>query len=55
MKRKPYKKCTENLNRFWMDFGCILEPKFDVFGSQNGIKKELKIQLNFGGDFVRKS
>ena len=38
-----------------MDFGCILEPKFDDFGSQNGIKKALKNQSNFGGDFGRKS
>ena len=49
IKPKINEKINEDLNGFWVDFGCILEPKFDGFGSQKGIKKSLKHQSNFEG------
>ena len=55
IKLKSNTKYDEILNRFWMDLGCILEAKFDAFGNQNGIKKALKNQSNFVGDFGRKN
>ena len=48
IKPESNKKCYEILNRFWMDFGCILEAKFNAFGNQNGIKKGLKNQWILG-------
>ena len=34
-----------------MDFLCILEAKFDDFGSQNAIKNQSKKQMNLGSIF----